>query len=47
MQELWLRELECWAIIGGQEVLLNTGYDPPPTEKPLWVRDLEAREGKA
>jgi hypothetical protein len=45
LHELWLRELECRAIIGGQEVLLNTGYNPPPPEKPQWVLDVEAREG--
>ena len=38
-----LHELECRAIIGGQEVLLNTDYDPPSPEKTQWVRDLEAR----
>jgi hypothetical protein len=47
LHELWLRELECRAIIGGQEILLNTGYNPPPPEKPQWVLDVEAREGAA
>ena len=46
LHELWLRELECRAIIDGQEVLLNTDYDPPPPEKAQWVRDLETRESK-
>jgi hypothetical protein len=33
---LWLRGLECRAIIGGVEVLLNNNYSPTPN-KPNWV----------
>jgi hypothetical protein len=43
LHELWLRELECWAIIDGREVQLDTDYHPPP-EKPEWVRQIEERE---
>jgi hypothetical protein len=44
LHEMWLRELECRAIIDGKEVILNTDYNPPPPEKPQWVKDLEAQE---
>lgn len=36
LQELWLRELECWTIIEGNEVRLDTDYQPLP-QKPTWV----------
>jgi hypothetical protein len=42
--ELWLRELECWAIIKGVETRLDLDYTPPPLVKPQWVLDVEARE---
>src|SRR5690606_31722327 len=42
LHELWLRELECWAIVDGQKVRLDADYDPGPPEKPEWVRRLEA-----
>lgn len=32
LPELWLRELECWAIAGGEEQRLD-GEDPPPAVK--------------
>ncbi len=44
LHELWLRELECWAIIEGKKVRLDTDYHPEP-DKPKWVKDLEEREG--
>jgi len=40
LHELWLRELECRAIINGQEVRLDTEYNPIP-DKPEWVRQLQ------
>jgi hypothetical protein len=43
LHELWLRELECWAIIEGREVRLDTDYHPTPV-KPEWVLRLEGRE---
>jgi hypothetical protein len=36
LHELWLRELECWALIDGQKTRLDEGYSPPPV-KPDWV----------
>ncbi|HEX2571373.1 MAG TPA: hypothetical protein VH877_17575 [Polyangia bacterium] len=36
LHELWLRELECWAIIDGREVCLDKDYAPRP-EPPAWV----------
>jgi hypothetical protein len=37
LHALWLRGLQCRAIREGQEVRLDTGYDPAP-EVPDWVR---------
>ncbi len=39
LQELWLREIECWAIIKGVEVRLDADYHPT-REIPEWVRRL-------
>lgn len=36
LQELWLRELECWAIIDGEEERLDSGFQPSSTV-PEWV----------
>jgi hypothetical protein len=36
LHELWLREHECWAIVEGQELRLDTAYAPQPA-KPGWV----------
>ncbi|HAA32455.1 MAG TPA: hypothetical protein DCE56_38100, partial [Cyanobacteria bacterium UBA8553] len=43
LHELWLREIECWAILKGVEVRLDTDYHPTP-EIPDWVRRLQATE---
>lgn len=40
LHELWLRELECWTIIKGREVRIDSEYHPVPV-KPDWVRQLE------
>jgi hypothetical protein len=40
LHELWLRGLECWAIIAGREVRLDEDYHPAP-EKPAWVVQVE------
>jgi len=40
LHELWLRALECWAIVGGQKVRLDADYEPPAPEKPEWVKQL-------
>ena len=40
LHELWLRELECWAFIGGCEERLDLDYHPAP-DKPSWVKRLE------
>jgi hypothetical protein len=37
LHELWLHELECWAIVGGREVRLDADYLPAPSPPP-WVR---------
>ena len=39
LHELWLRELECWALVDGQKVRLDEGYAPVPV-KPGWVERL-------
>ena len=39
LHELWLRELECRAIVAGSEVRLDADYHPTP-EKPEWVRRI-------
>ncbi len=44
LHELWLREIQCWAFIDGEEIRLDEDYTPPPPDKPQWVKDLEARE---
>src|SRR5690606_11537282 len=40
LHDLWLRALECWAIVGGQKVRLDADYEPPTPEKPEWVKRL-------
>ncbi len=44
LHELWLRGLECRAIIQGQEVRLDADYSPAPAV-PEWVTRVRAREG--
>ncbi len=39
LHELWLRELECWALVDGQKVRLDEEYAPAPV-KPGWVGQL-------
>jgi hypothetical protein len=46
LHDLWLREIECWAIIEGVKVRLDEDYIPPPPEKPEWVQQLEAPKTK-
>jgi hypothetical protein len=46
LPELWLRGLECRAIVSGREVVLTDGYEPPPHEPPEWVERLQDREGR-
>lgn len=36
LHELWLRDLECWTIIEGNEFRLDADYNPP-THKAEWV----------
>ncbi|HAZ43732.1 MAG TPA: hypothetical protein DDW76_10390 [Cyanobacteria bacterium UBA11369] len=43
LHELWLREIECWAILKGVEVRLDTDYHPTP-EIPDWVQRLTAAQ---
>lgn len=38
LPSLWLRELECYCIQGGQEIRLDTTYQPPPAPIPDWVK---------
>lgn len=42
LHELWLRDIEVWAIVGGNEVRLDADYRPPPTP-PEWVRLAQER----
>jgi hypothetical protein len=39
LHDLWLRELECWALIDGKKVRLDESYRPAPTQ-PEWVARL-------
>lgn len=42
LHELWLRDIEVWAIVGGNEVRLDDTYHPTP-DPPAWVRDAQSR----
>jgi hypothetical protein len=42
LRELWLRELEVWALIDGQDSRLDLSYQPLPAP-PEWVGALESR----
>lgn len=37
LHDLWLRDLEVRAIVGGREVRLDEDYEPPPHVPPAWV----------
>ena len=39
LHELWLRELECWGVVNGQDQRLDTEYHATP-DPPAWVRAL-------
>jgi hypothetical protein len=45
LHHLWLRELECWVVVKGQEKRLDEDYRPAP-KKPDWVKRLEAKKGR-
>jgi hypothetical protein len=36
LHELWLRELECWAVVGGAPTRLDTAHAPAPSPPP-WM----------
>lgn len=42
LHELWLRDIEVWAIVGSNEVRLDADYRPTPTP-PEWVRLAQER----
>lgn len=42
LHDLWLYGLECWAIIDGAEVRLDTDYHPP-VHRPAWVDAIANR----
>ncbi|MFO0714905.1 MAG: hypothetical protein U0353_34005 [Sandaracinus sp.] len=44
LHALWLRGLECCAVIDGREVRLDDRYEPPPHTPPAWVHAVDARE---
>lgn len=37
LHELWLRDLECWAIVDGVEKRLDADYAPTPPPRPAWA----------
>lgn len=37
LHELWLRGLECWAIVAGVEKRLDADYHPEPPPPPAWA----------
>jgi hypothetical protein len=39
LHDLWLRELECWALVDGQKRRLDEDYAPVP-QRPAWVARL-------
>jgi len=45
LHDLWLRELQCHALIEGREVRLDDTYVPPPPRVPGWVKRVQDREG--
>jgi len=36
LHELWLRELECWAVVDGKDVRLDQDYQPPTPPPAPW-----------
>ncbi len=46
LHELWLRELECRALIDGKEVRLDLDYHPTP-DPPEWVKRLNEKEARS
>jgi hypothetical protein len=40
LHELWLRELECWSVEGGDKRRLDLDYKPPAPQPPAWVTAL-------
>lgn len=40
LHELWLRDIEVWAIVDGREVRLDAEYHPQP-DPPEWVRRVQ------
>ncbi len=42
LHEMWLRDIEVWTIVSGQEVRLDDGYTPVPLV-PEWVHQALAR----
>ncbi|MBA3462154.1 MAG: hypothetical protein H0T46_19495 [Deltaproteobacteria bacterium] len=42
LHELWLRDIEVWAIVGGNEVRLDDTYHAAPSP-PEWVQDVQSR----
>jgi hypothetical protein len=45
LHALWLRGLECRAIIAGREVRLDQDYEAPPPVEPEWVQRVRDRDG--
>jgi hypothetical protein len=43
LDELWLRELQCWYVDGNGKHRLDAGYHPTPTP-PQWVVNLDGPE---
>ena len=45
LHELWLRELECRALIDGKEVRLDLDYQPT-LDRPEWVNRMNEKESR-
>jgi hypothetical protein len=43
LHELWLRELECWAIVDGVEKRLDADYHPARLSPPAWASGRGSR----
>lgn len=38
LHELWLRDIECWAVVDGRRFRLDADYHPPAAPPPAWAR---------
>jgi hypothetical protein len=39
VHQMWLRDIDLRTFVGGREISLTAGYEPPPPVPPAWVRE--------